>query len=961
MSYFEKFKDKFILEPKNSAGLRNCQLGAVWALKSYYTTTDNKVAALISMPTGAGKTAIMMATCFELNIRKALIVVPSQLLRRQLCEKFSNLQILKDVGCFDKDTPKVKVYEVIHRKKEREEWEEWEDILSEHDIIIAHPNGISPYYKNLEPIPKDLIDIVFIDEAHHEPAPTWKSINNYYDLNKRVFLTATPFRRDRKRMQAKLVYHYPLEIALRENIIKKINYIGEHMGVRGYDEALIESAKTVLAKMRALMNNVALLIRTDSIPNAKKLVNKYNTEGIKVDTIHSDRKNSVNDEIINKVKNNELDGIVCVDSIGEGIDIPIFKIGVMHRTQKSIPYTIQFLGRISRQDEQKEQYATLIANKSEVRGEINRLYKTDKSWELLIPEVIDSEIKKARYYKSTYSVINNFSMPEINVFFSSIIYKVPTGFEFANEGIEPAPPYSIIHIEQDSDDDPLVVITSYDKPIEWAKRQLYIEDNYDIHIFYHIKDKRLLFELTTSEIVLKSFKNLLITSEIEKLSYNKLYKAISSNYADYIMIGMKNATLHGTAQPSYKTIMGSSVNSTIRPSEGRIFGTGHALVNIGTDDTWGISTKKSRVWSIQRGTVHEFKNWCDQLAELITEGNPANSLPGLSFLAKTISVDKYKKLPLAIVLDDFIFKSDLVEIYVDGTVYMNIIPIIVPKSIDVIQNTILCEVSISTETFDIQACLDNSDIWRNKSDKIVQLKFDKGTTSNQYSFCQFLNIYNPSLIMSDGSIIEGKNKIIPNTSIEILPDEIWKKRLWDNCNIKAERYDAIATTNLPVINKTIELIKANYDSGIDIIILDDGSNEIADIIGIKKSSNEIYLIHCKASSKTTPGVRKIDGDILFTQVLRSIHWIYNNKLFKRISERLKNNSKIVFGNQTVYDTIKKEFEINEWDYIILAVQPGFDIDKIKDNNRKNNNNYELAIPMYERVISSNARIEIWGS
>lgn len=78
-------QNKFVLETKG-LGLRNCQLGAIWALKSYFTSNGPEVAALISMPTGSGKSAIIMAAYFELNLKKILIIEPSKILRRQICE-----------------------------------------------------------------------------------------------------------------------------------------------------------------------------------------------------------------------------------------------------------------------------------------------------------------------------------------------------------------------------------------------------------------------------------------------------------------------------------------------------------------------------------------------------------------------------------------------------------------------------------------------------------------------------------------------------------------------------------------------------------------------------------------------------------------------------------------------------------------------------------------------------------
>lgn len=117
MPYFINNKHFFNLEPLNEDGLRDCQLGAIWALKSYKTNGTNEVASLISMPTGTGKTAIMMAACFELGLNKILIVVPSKILRRQISNQFRELQILKSRNCLDVNAPPVSVYEVTNRKK----------------------------------------------------------------------------------------------------------------------------------------------------------------------------------------------------------------------------------------------------------------------------------------------------------------------------------------------------------------------------------------------------------------------------------------------------------------------------------------------------------------------------------------------------------------------------------------------------------------------------------------------------------------------------------------------------------------------------------------------------------------------------------------------------------------------------------------------------------------------------
>ena len=37
-----------------------------------------------------------------------------------------------------------------------------------------------------------IVDLVIVDEAHHYPADTWKTIISHFEKAKKIFLTATP-------------------------------------------------------------------------------------------------------------------------------------------------------------------------------------------------------------------------------------------------------------------------------------------------------------------------------------------------------------------------------------------------------------------------------------------------------------------------------------------------------------------------------------------------------------------------------------------------------------------------------------------------------------------------------------------------------------------------------------------------------------------------------------------------
>lgn len=83
--FFVMNKKKLKIDSDQEMGFRKCQLGAIWATKSHFTKSEDP--ALISMPTGSGKTALMMALAFELKAKKILIITPSKVIRDQIARE----------------------------------------------------------------------------------------------------------------------------------------------------------------------------------------------------------------------------------------------------------------------------------------------------------------------------------------------------------------------------------------------------------------------------------------------------------------------------------------------------------------------------------------------------------------------------------------------------------------------------------------------------------------------------------------------------------------------------------------------------------------------------------------------------------------------------------------------------------------------------------------------------------
>ncbi|WP_455543052.1 DEAD/DEAH box helicase family protein [Intestinibacter sp.] len=87
-------------ESGSEKGLRLPQFGAISTIQSHWTINDE--AATIVMPTGTGKTEIMILGIIAEKIKRAVIVVPSNLLSQQTVKKIISFGVLKDIKLLKK-------------------------------------------------------------------------------------------------------------------------------------------------------------------------------------------------------------------------------------------------------------------------------------------------------------------------------------------------------------------------------------------------------------------------------------------------------------------------------------------------------------------------------------------------------------------------------------------------------------------------------------------------------------------------------------------------------------------------------------------------------------------------------------------------------------------------------------------------------------------------------------------
>src|SRR5687768_203118 len=134
MSYFSSNYSRInypILTDK-AKGLRNAQLGATYAIGSHFTLYAGEP-ALVVMPTGSGKTAVLNLAPYLLRANRVLVISSTILVRGQIVDEFTTLRTLKESNVFHQDLVVPKIKEIKSPIKTLEQWE----ALKAFDVVVG--------------------------------------------------------------------------------------------------------------------------------------------------------------------------------------------------------------------------------------------------------------------------------------------------------------------------------------------------------------------------------------------------------------------------------------------------------------------------------------------------------------------------------------------------------------------------------------------------------------------------------------------------------------------------------------------------------------------------------------------------------------------------------------------------------------------------------------------------------
>ena len=227
---FNKYLDKYFDKP-NSLCLWPHQVEAIKSIRNHLNDSSKPQIALCVLPTGAGKSGIAVMTAYACNARRVLVITPSKHISKQMLISFCD----DDGQSFlvKRGIVKKEAFNRCCRPDCKGVVSDTNEISSHFDrelvIANAHKFGSKSRVK-ITDIQSEGVDLLIVDEAHHYPAETWRTVVNHFSTAKKLFLTATPKNRGQNILDNQrecLCYEVDKKELIRRGIIRNVAFDDE--------------------------------------------------------------------------------------------------------------------------------------------------------------------------------------------------------------------------------------------------------------------------------------------------------------------------------------------------------------------------------------------------------------------------------------------------------------------------------------------------------------------------------------------------------------------------------------------------------------------------------------------------------------------------------------------------------------------------------------------------------------
>lgn len=935
------------------SGFRPPQIGAIHAIKAHWVVSD--APATLVMPTGTGKTETMLGIFVSANVDKLLVVVPSDQLRTQISEKFVTLGVLKKFGLLKDDA----LYPVVATlKRAPTSLDEVDALFGRAQVVVATMQSVSRLSIELKDRIATHVTHLFVDEAHHIGATTWKAFKTHFARQNRRILqfTATPYRNDKKRVDGKFIFVYPLHRAREQHLFRPVQYIPiMESDPTHADMSIIREVGAALDRdLHKGLNHLAMA-RTSTIDRARNLLTLYQRHLPQhpAELVHSKMPASQREEALQRLRSGTIRIIVCVDMLGEGFDLPRLKIAGLHDRHQSEAVTLQFIGRFTRAEAGLGD-ATVIAGVSleDPREWLNALYKEDADWNTLLETGSESRVEHQRRREELYSGLDSdfdaIPVETVTPKLNAHIFRTHCDLwsPQALEGIE-ATSVGLVEGPVINDDLRLVLaVTRHEAGLRWTRVKQPTDVVYNLVMAHWAQEEELLYVHSYPEDGLVfSIARLLCGDSVELLQGEAVFRVLHG----FRRVMLTNLGVKETQVKPIRFQLSTGIDITEQleltvENRSRIktnlFGTGYTddPVYVGDDvdelqagkRSIGCSTK-GKIWS-QEGTVSpdDWIRWCQSIGPKIADESINTEMVLRNVLRPKRQQDfPAGKIPISIDWPEGLSVSD------EDRTNIAFGEQSVPLS--------ECDLEISAfesgapVRFRLRSAELLAEFEADIRDGIALFRRCTAslvTITRGKRIRDILDLFRedpPAIRFTDGDMLVGADLAsAPGDDRPFFDVALIQGLSWEGVDITKESQGPSRQSGT-VQNATIARLLATNPS-YDFIFDGDASGEVADVVAIRRQGRflDVELYHCKFSSEGTPGARVADLYEVCGQAMKAVRWADpRSKFLQRLRKQEENRQKrgqqtrFIVGDRAILDDWLANRRELVARFSMTLVQPGY--------------------------------------
>jgi len=674
-----------------------------------------------------------------------------------------------------------------------------------------------------------------------------------------------------------------------------------------------------------------VMVRTDRRSRAEELARLYRSHtALRLKVVHGGLSNRTVKKILDELGHGALDGVICVNMMGEGFNFPQLKIAAVHTPHKSLEVTLQFIGRFARTNAPNIGEAKFIAVLSEVEIERRRLFDEGAIWQEIIPELSYGRIASEVHIREVLEEFDNpvgtdgdledLSLYSLYPRTHVKIYDVQGGVNLRNVDFDPGGTQELCYSNMTEEGDALVLITRDICSPKWSAGDSIVNVAYDLFILYYDPNTHLLF-INSSRSVDGTYEALAATvsADATPLATGQVGRVVKDITNKRIFnLGMRNIYAANTRE-SYKIVTAS--DAQIDPADARRYRQGHVFLSgeeAGGRTTIGYSSG-AKVWSSANIQIPALIDWCKALGTKIRSVGLLVTNSGLDYLDAGRVVDRIPDHLVYVQWNrsafDFTTPVHIEYLKDDGVVHhCHILDL--DLNIDRTQtDQVEIRVIVSGDGLEVPVKFSLDEFYTAGEQIEHRVTVLRGNDS--MSLIEYLNESNLDFYTGEGSLFSGNELFEPKQDARPVGNDqltVWQ---WNGVDIQCEVVPASALMSVH------QKVRAELERGpAGLILYDHGTGEIADYITITEEGDTTVfaLYHCKGSQEPVPGARLDDVYEVCCQAQKSVAWASLARFEKRLHHR--RNVQIVRGTAASLQEVLERAKDRRQRFEIKVVQPG---------------------------------------